>query len=367
MSSNKAVPVPKHSFFSWLYKDHTKTKHHVLKCYLEKWYKILGKYNSLNYFDCFGGCGVYTENGVDFNPGSPILAALAWKDKGNKDKPFCLCCIEKNKQTLENLKKAFSYYCPDLNEPLFIQDDFDNSINQILDEFEKDKRSLAPSFFFIDPFGISLKYTTIKRIMEIDKSEIFLNFMYDSVSRWLSHDGVEDCLSELFGCDSWKETRTTPKSQKEVSIVSLYRDQLKKVATFVMPYRVCYPDKNRTFYYLVHLTNNLLGAIIMKSCFAEINSGSVAYLGKQKHETTFMDTKAYKQADIKSYLQECFSNRTVTYNDLIAELIDSTPYLEKEIKDALYCLRSEGIVVKGQVTSKQDKAILGNDTITFVH
>jgi len=366
MSKDNSVKIQGYDFFAWKYKDHTKTKHQVLKCYLEKWYPILGKSNALNYFDCFGGCGVYTEDGKTFEPGSPIIAALAWINKGNKGNPFCLCCIESNKQTLENLKKAFSHYCPDMIEPLYIQDDFDNSINSILDEFERDNKSLAPSFFFIDPFGISIKYSTIKRIMEIDKSEILLNFMYDSVQRWLTHSELEDCLSILFGCDSWKAIQSIPADQKEVSIIRLFRKQLKKVAQFVMPYRVCYPDKDRTFYYLVHLTNNQLGAIIMKSCFAEINYGSVEYLGKQKHQTTFLDAQNYKQADIKSHLLECFSQRIVTYDELIAELIDTTPYLEKEIKDALYCLRDEGRIVKGQVTSKREKAILGKDTISFV-
>ena len=33
------------------YKDHTKTKHKVLRRYLEKWFTILSKYHNVNYID----------------------------------------------------------------------------------------------------------------------------------------------------------------------------------------------------------------------------------------------------------------------------------------------------------------------------
>ena len=79
------------------YKDHTKTKHNVLKKYLEKWFKILSKYYNVKYIDCFSGCGVYTDNGSKFYPGSPIIAAQAWNKAGNKNNKLAIMCIEKKK------------------------------------------------------------------------------------------------------------------------------------------------------------------------------------------------------------------------------------------------------------------------------
>jgi three-Cys-motif partner protein len=366
MSNNQVVQFPGQDFFAWKYKDHTKTKHQVLKCYLEKWYPILGKHNSVKYFDCFGGCGVYTLDGRNYEPGSPILAAIAWKEKGNKDNPFCLCCIESDEKTLANLKKAFSHFCPDLDEPLFIQNDFDQSINNTLDEIEKNKTLLAPSFFFIDPFGFSLKYSTISRIMRIKKSEIFLNFMYDPISRFLTHDALEDRFTELFGCEDWRALSDLQSASKEKELINLYRNQLKKASRFVMPYRICYPDKDRTFYYLIHLTNHPKGAEIMKSCFAEVNYGKVEYLGKLKDQLTIMDALGLRLDNVKNLMSESFKGQTLTYDDLLEKLIDSTPFLKKEINEGLRSLREDGRIVKGRVTSKQDRAFIGKDTITFV-
>ncbi len=365
MPKEKPILVPGKNYYAWRFKEHTKTKHDMLQCYLEKWFIILGKYHPVNYFDCFGGCGSYTSDGLAFEPGSPILAAQAWLNKGNKANDLRMICIEKKLGNLENLKKVFADYLPHLRTPYFIQDDFDHSVNAILDDIDKSDKILAPSFFFVDPFGFTLKYSTIKRIMSVEKSEVFLNFMYDSVQRHLTNPKVENCLDELFGCEQWRVIGECAPDKKEQAIIGLYRDQLKKASNLVMPFRVCYPDRNRTIYYLVHLTNNLKGASIMKSCVAETNNGVLSYLGKQKDQSTFFETSSYKEEDLRTLLMEQLSPRAMTYNEIVAQLIDSNPYLEKDIRTVLKLLRNAGLVSKTAVSSKRESAILDDDILTL--
>lgn len=157
MSKEQPITVPGKNYFAWIYKEHTKTKHEMLQCYLEKWFTILGKYHPVNYFDCFGGCGVYTSDGISFEPGSPILAAKAWLNKGNKANELRMICIEKKKENLDNLIKVYADYLPNLRTPYYIHDDFDHSVNEILDDIGKSDKVLAPSFFFVDTFGFSQK------------------------------------------------------------------------------------------------------------------------------------------------------------------------------------------------------------------
>jgi len=366
MSKEQPINVPGKNYYAWQYKEHTKTKHRMLQCYLEKWFIILSKDHSVNYFDCFGGCGAYTSDGITFEPGSPILAAQAWLSYGKKANALRMVCIEKDPVNLENLKKVFADYLPNLRTPYFIEDDFDHSVNAILDEINKSDNKLAPSFFFIDPFGFTLKYNTIKRIMGVDKSEVFLNFMYDSVQRHLTNPKVESHIDELFGCKQWKDIGEGYPRNKEQAIIGLYRDQLKKVSKFVMPFRVCYPDRNRTIYYLVHLTNNLKGATIMKSCVAKTNDGMLSYLGKLKDQTTLFDTANYKEADLRALLLEQFSQRSLTFNEVVAQLIDSTPYLEKDIRRVIKQLKKEGLVRKTAVSSSRESAINNYDKLTFI-
>ena len=212
------------------YKDHTKTKHKVLRRYLEKWFTILSKYHNVNYIDGFSGCGVYTDNGSNFYPGSPIIAAQAWNKTGNKNNKLAIMCIEKEEDILENLKKAYSYYCKKLEykvKPIFINGDFDNEINKILDCFDKRNKKLGPSFFFIDPYGFKIKYDIIKRISSMPKTEILLTFMYDPINRFFNNPDLEKTYNDLFGSTNWKEIMDCSDNGKESKLIDLYR-QFKK-------------------------------------------------------------------------------------------------------------------------------------------
>ena len=366
MSKENPISVPGKNYFAYKYKEHTQMKHRMLRCYLEKWLVILGKYHSINYFDCFGGCGMYTIDNVSFDPGSPLIAAQVWQDKGNQANNLRMVCIESKLTNLKNLEKVFKDYQPSFIKTWFVHDEFDRTVNAILDNIEQSDKVLAPSFFFVDPFGFSLKYATIIRIMSVAKSEVFLNFMYDSVQRHITNSKVENCMDELFGCEQWRDIGECAPDKKEQAIIGLYRDQLKKASNFVMPFRVCYPDRNRTIYYLVHLTNNLKGASIMKSCVAETNNGVLSYLGKQKDQSSFFETASYKEEDLRMLLIDLLSSRDMTFNEIMYQLIDSTQYLEKDIRAVLNLLRQEGLVKKTAVSSVQERALKEDDILSLI-
>ncbi len=353
MPKEKLISVPGKDYFAYKYREHTQMKHKMLRCYLEKWLIILGKYHSINYFDCFGGCGLYTIDNKTFDPGSPLIAAQIWQDKGNQANNLRMVCIESKKKNLQNLETVFNDYHPNFKKTWFVHDEFDRTVNAILDNIEKSDKILAPSFFFVDPFGFTLKYSTIVRIMSVEKSEVFLNFMYDSVQRHLTNPKVENCMDELFGCEQWRDIRKCTSVKKEQTIIGLYRDQLKKASSFVMPFRVCYPDRKRTIYYLIHLTNNLKGASIMKSCVAETNNGLLSYLGKQKDQSTFFETSGYIEEDLNTLLLKQFSSKKMTFNEILADLIDSTQYLEKDISSAVLKLYARNLASIVRVSSKK--------------
>ena len=83
-------------FKSWKYEEQTKIKHLVFADYFDKWVKILGKAQPLNYFDCFGGKGAYEEN-EEIYFGSPILAAEIIKNnETNLKRKVYLIIIDKD-------------------------------------------------------------------------------------------------------------------------------------------------------------------------------------------------------------------------------------------------------------------------------
>jgi len=270
-------------FKTWKYEEQTKIKHLVFADYFDQWTKILGKAHRLNYFDCFGGKGAYKEEGKIFY-GSPILAAEIIKNnKINLKRITCLIIIDKDNSNLENIKKILEHKKLNI-ETEFINKDFDIAINKTLDKYP----NLAPSFFFVDPFGFKIKMSTLKRMLEIPKSEILLNFMYNGVCRNLGVKDADNILIDLFGSNEWKKLKDLESRKKEKKIVELFRTKLKTFCRFVYPYRLCFPEMNRTYYYLFHLTNHYLGCEIMKSCFAKYNRGRVEYRGKNQDQNDFL-------------------------------------------------------------------------------
>ena len=323
-------------FKTWKYGEQTKMKHLVFADYFDKWIKILGKFHKLNYFDCFGGCGAYIDDKGKEHYGSPILGAQAiQKNRINLNRKVNLVIIDKDKENLDNIKLILKCLKLDI-KPLFVNEDFDKTINEMLDSIE----NLAPTFFFIDPFGFKIKINTLRRIMERPKTEILLNFMFNPIRRFIEVEKIENTLNDLFGDSCWKNTCKVKGKEREERIVDIYREKLKQFSRFVCYYRFSFPDKDRTYYYLFHLTNSIKGCYIMKSCFAKYNFGRLEYRGKLNNQMTFLDFKDIKIDKIKVHLFESLNNPK-TYLDLLKEFVEEI-YLESNIKTAIKSLEEDG-------------------------
>jgi three-Cys-motif partner protein len=310
-------------------------KHLVFADYFDKWVKILGRYHKLNYFDCFGGCGAYEDDNGKIWYGSPIRGAqVIQENRSNLNRKVNIVIIDENKENLENIKKILEYLKIDI-KPFFINEDFDKSVNGILDSVGK----LAPTFFFIDPFGFKIKMKTLKRIMEIPKTEILLNFMFDPIRRFIEVERIENTLNDLFGDESWKGICKFRGNEREVKLIDLYKEKLKQFSKFVCYYRLSFPDKDRTYYYLFHLTNNIKGCSIMRSCFAKYNFGRLEYRGKLNNQMTFLDFKDIKISKIRDEILKSL-NTPKSYLCILENFIEI--YLESNIYKAIKSLEDEG-------------------------
>jgi len=318
-----------------LYEDQTRMKHQVFSDYFDKWVKIVGKYRKVVYFDGFSGCGAYDDKGtVKF--GSPILAAqIAEKNRLNLKRDARLVIIDANKENVDNIKKILECLKLDI-KPIFVSEDFDKTVNEVLD----DVKNLAPTFFFIDPFGFKIKMATLRKIMERPNTEILLTFMYNAIARFLEAEKIEVAFNELFDCEDWKKIRAEKGSNRENAIIRLYRTKLKEFSHFVYQYRMSFPDKERTYYYLFHLTNHPLGCSIMKSCFAKYNFGKVEYLGRLNAQKTLSEYAGTKAEDIKKDILSILDSPR-KYSNILETLIDETPYLESELIKTLKKLEEE--------------------------
>ncbi len=347
---------------AWSYEDQTKMKHKAFKDYFDAWTSIIGNsFKALNYIDCFGGCGAYYNHKGEVSFGSPILAAKIFEDKPFLKDKFGFIVIDKNKKNLDNIKKIFEKEKISFS-PNLVNGDFEEVINGKLLNSNK---NIAPTFFFVDPFGIKINMSTLHKMMTgVKKSEILLNFMYNGVNRNINVPQSEQVLTELYGSEEWKDCIT------EEEKVECFRKKLKEVAKFVIAYKINFPDQNRTYYYLFHLCNHIKGASIMKGCFAKFNHGKIEYLGKLGNQLSLWDIKEFKLEEIKKYLEDNFRNSSLDLLELKEKLIDSTPYLEKNIMDAIRDLEKENkIAIKRNPpltpTGKNRISIQEQDTVIF--
>jgi len=350
------------------YEEQTKMKHLVFDEYIDKWIKILGARNKLNYIDGFAGIGAYLdENTGDIFYGSPVIVGQAVKHLSKKlQREVNVILIDTNRRNLENIKKIFDYE-KIRAETFFIPSDFDKTINNILNSV----KDLAPTLVFVDPFGFSIKMKTLLRIMEISKSEVLLNFMFNAVNRFLTVKKIRKTVIDLFNLKNekelnWmlKELDKRKKQEREKFIIEFYRQKLKEEVKYVYNYKLEFPKKRRTYYYLFHLSNYWLGCSVMKSCFVNY-AGRVEYRGERSGEISFFELPKIKEKEIEHHLLKRYPRKKISFIDLICEEIDNTPYTEKMFRNCLKKMERNKAVKIKRVTSKTKRGLGGSDLIIF--
>src|SRR3990172_1064493 len=136
----------------WKIEPHTKTKHEILRKYLGAWFAILGsQVTRIMYIDGFCGPGKYS-GGED---GSPIIAlqeainqprlstgdVIFLFNDGRSDR------IKHLQSILDRIKVPSNFHIS------CIENEFENTLVEILDNQSRNGQHLPPTFAFIDPFG----------------------------------------------------------------------------------------------------------------------------------------------------------------------------------------------------------------------
>ena len=79
---------------------------------------------------------------------------------------------------------------------------FDKSLTDVLDKLANKGLKLAPTFAFIDPFGWKgIPFDIVCRLLENQRTEVFVNVMVDSINRFIEHPNPTDRqhIRSLFG------------------------------------------------------------------------------------------------------------------------------------------------------------------------
>jgi len=335
----------------WPLEPHTKVKHAILSEYLKAWFPILGKYNGkVVYIDGFAGPGRYSEE----EPGSPLVALNIARNARFPGKIVFLF-IEKDAKRLQNLKNEIGNIpWPDTFDISTAVGSFADNLSGILANLKSKNLKPAPIFAFIDPFGFKdIPFDLIRQLLSYERCEIFINFMVDSINRWIAHpkEEIRSHIHTLLGSDKLNSILNAEDRIK--ALRDLYEEQLKTAAKFVLSFKMR-NKKERTQYYLFFASNNRMGHIKMKESMWKIDAEGEYWFSDAKISQTnslFQDfTQNMKQEkmndDLFSQIWDQFKSRSNVPCSSIREFVeDKSIYLKKQMNQALSWAEGAGKII----------------------
>ncbi|MDT9719112.1 three-Cys-motif partner protein TcmP [Paenibacillus sp. ClWae2A] len=357
----------------WELEPHTEAKHIILRNYLRAWFPIMGQYNSrILFLDGYAGPGQY-DNGED---GSPIIAIkeaiqyLETSEKRTSNKPaiqeIVMIFIEEDTDRAIHLEeKIDSMEIHKKIKPQVINLNFEDTATDILKELEKSKAQLAPAFLFVDPFGYNLSFELIQKLMDNPKCEVFINFMYEFINRFIKRNGQEAVMTKLFGNEDWKELDLDcePEQRRE-RIHGLYQEQLvNNAAQYVRSFEMKGKRKS-TKYFLFYGTNHKTGLSKMKDAMWSVDAGG---------RYTFSDSTNPKQgvlfnvepdyAYLKVLICEKFSGMTVSVDEIEDFVLCSTPFKTTHYKKPILIPMEKNAEIRIVSSSRKKKNSYPSGTI----
>jgi three-Cys-motif partner protein len=355
----------------WPIEPHTAAKHKILRKYLDVWFPILSSFNQrIVYVDGFSGPGRYTGG----EPGSPIIALEAAVTHGAKLKgEVVFFFIEEKTDRADYLKEEVAKLSfPKRFRVNVEQGKFATKLGEALDELDKERNQIAPTFALIDPFGFSgIPYALIRRLLSKEKCEVLITFMVESMNRWLEHpdEAIKSHIVEACGT---REALSIAEhaADRTVALRDIYQKQLEKGAKFVRYFEL--RDRNdRIVYYLFFASNNPLGHLKMKEAMWKVDP-----LG----EFTFSDSTnpnqhiMFASAPIGPLVEDLalnFHGAGPTQVAMVeSHVFDKTAYVRSHMIEALRQLESAGRItvapLKSDHTKRRASTFPNTALVTFV-
>ena len=176
--------------------------------------------------------------------------------------------------------------------------------------------------------------TTIGRILQNPKSEVFISFMYEWINRFKDHPNFEKHLDELFGCPEWREgIDMADGEERKEFFYRLYREQLKEYgARYVVSFELY--EGEQLVYAIFFATKNLEGCDKMKKAI-----WSIAPFGNFKFKSGFLHqftlgSSVIDFGPLKRALLDKFSGRGWQRIERVIDFVksDETPFHSSHLK-----------------------------------
>lgn len=330
----------------WQLEPHTRAKHEILKRYLQAWMVILsqGKFPEILYIDGFAGPGEY----IGGEAGSPIIAldtALGYRPPLQAKVHFLF--IEKDVDRAAHLKQQVALRNIPANFNIIVDGGttFEASFNTRYPLFVRGGR-LIPTFAFIDPFGwTGAPFDIVKKILVNPSCEVFVNFMYEEINRFIGHRDQTENFNTFFGSGAWKPfVGLGDARQRNRGLHDLYLQQLHgdAGAAYVRSFEMS-NSRDVTDYFLFYATNSLLGLKKMKEAMWKVDEGSEFRFSDSTDPNQFvLFEKAPRFALLQSRLRAVLLPGALTIGDIEKYVVIETAFRETHYKPILKAWELDG-------------------------
>ncbi len=356
----------------WPIKPHTKVKLKILKAYLSAWFPILlSKNQEVVYVDGFAGPGQY-KGGED---GSPIVALkIADEIIADTSRQAHFIFIESKHLHCEILDQLINNLSFRGNISYEIHEgQFEDEIQPYIDKWKSLGTQRSPIFLFIDPFGpTGIQFSTIRALLEFQKSELFINFDNDGADRLLASEinKSRQHVVSLMGTEDVLVIRSH--GQEGINALrSIYHQQLRTIAEYVRFFQM--RDKNHNpIYDLFFATNHPLGFLKMKEAMWKVDpEGTFSFsdANDPNQLTIFEEDHTQRVAEI---LRSEFKGKAKVTGRQIREFVEfKTFYLGRHKTAALRWLEKQEFIIVDQLkidrkTKRRSGYFTDDSFITFI-
>lgn len=317
---------------TWLLDNHTAAKHVILKKYLSAWLPKLTRYNGrVLICDGFAGPGIYSK-GED---GSPVIALRTFLDHSYREKMSAeikYIFIESDKSRHDSLCQVIEEIgVPEEIDVTVIHDKYEQAFGNILDYLDEEDSKLAPTFAFIDPFGVSgVPLEIINRLMAHGSCEVLITFMVSYIHRFLSRPEFEFHCDQLFGCEDWRAANELRGQDRESFLRGLYQRQLESsqsgVGAKYVRFFTMKDSRNKTIYDLFFATNHRSGIDAMKDAMWNVDqTGAYSYSDATDPDQVTLFSSDPDWDQLFDMLVTKFGGQSIAWPD-VEEAVRRTPF-----------------------------------------
>ncbi|MGZ3100141.1 three-Cys-motif partner protein TcmP [Streptomyces sp. H72] len=325
----------------WKLDPHTKAKHDLLKHYLGGWFPVLSSYNGrILFLDGFAGPGRYQSG----EPGSPLIALetlLNHSHFSNMKCEFLFFFCEAKRDRYESLTEQVAGF-KEANQPWpenvkvqLIHSEFSETATSLIEYLRTQKKRLAPTFAFVDPFGFSgLPMQLLADLLSFASCELFVNYMVDHVNRFATAGNVDHHLDDLFGTSEYKNVGATAGQSRQQFLHDLYERQLSEVCKFRFVQSFAMINKTgHIAYYLFHGTRDVKGVELMKDAMWKVDpGGGFQFSDRLAGQDVLFTESAVDTEPLRQALLERYKGKRVSIAALEQFTLINTPYRKTHLR-----------------------------------